>query len=366
MNSANSFVLLIAFIDLLWLFALLGIPSLMTATLVGVYVPEEERNIPQVAQIRRAFWLRGLGSAAVGAILSILAYFLSQGSEGWTLAFLLVPQALGLIVTWNFSRREALRLKAEREWKVPQSSKRTAYIGSDRESATIGVSAWVYLLHLLIILITVALIAFNWSRIPNPIPVHFDAAGLPDRYAEKSVGTVYALTIFQVLFTALFVGIHVSLRRMPQSLDPSDPQGSLRKQIQLRASNSWMLFLISLIVMIMFSWIQIRSTYDFRGTLPIGFAIGFLLLLMIPIIGFVIYIRRRGLEDQGINRRHSEDRFWRGGMFYFNPQDPSLFAEKRLGLGWTFNFARPIVWLLMTAIILLPLAAIVATTLLVG
>lgn len=366
MNSIQSFVLLIAFIDLLWLFALIGIPSWMTATLVGVYIPKEERSIPQVAHIRRSFLARGLGSAVIGAILSILAYFLSNGSEGWTLALLFIPQALGLIVTWNRSRRQALALKAERNWKIPQSSKRTAYIGSDRESAATGVSAWVYLLHLLVILITAALVAMNWDRIPNPLPVHFDTAGLPDRYAEKSIATVYTLTIFQVLLTALFVGIHFSLRRMRQSLDPSDPQSSLRKQIQLRASNSWMLFLISLIAMIMFSWMQIRSTYDFRGTLPVGLAILFLLLLAIPIVAFMIYVRRRGLEDEGINRRHGEDQFWRGGMFYFNPQDPSLFAEKRLGLGWTFNFARPVVWLLVTAITLLPIAAVIAATLFVG
>lgn len=366
MNSANSFAFLIAFIDVLWLFAWIGIPALMTATLLGVYVPKEERSIPQVARIRRSFLLRGSGSAGIGAILSIFAYFLSNGSEGWTLALLLVPQALGLIVTWTFSRRRALALKKERGWTIPQSSKRTAYIGSDRESAATGVSAWVYLLHLLIILITVVLVALNWERIPNPLPVHFDAAGLPDRYADKSIGSVYTLTVFQVLFTALFVGIHFSLRRMRQSLDPSDPQGSLRRQIQLRVSNSWMLFLISFIVTVMFSWMQIRSTYDFRGTLPIGFAIAFILLLMLPIAGFMIYIRRRGLEDEGVNRRHGEDRFWRGGMFYFNPQDPGLFAEKRMGFGWTFNFARPIVWVFAAAIILLPAAAIVSTMLLVG
>lgn len=366
MNSANSLAFLIAFIDLLWLFALIGVPALMSATLLGVYVPKEERDIPQVARIRRSFLLLGSGSALLGGIFSILAYFLSKGSEGWTLALLLIPQALGLFVAWNFSRRQALALKAERGWKIPQSSKRTAYIGSDRESAATGVSAWAYLLHILIILITVALVALNWDRIPNPLPVHFDAAGLPDRYAEKSIGSVYALTILQSLLTALFAGIHFSLRRMRQSLDPSDPQGSLRRQIQLRASNSWMLFLISLIVTVMFSWLQVRSTYDFRGTLPIGLAMAFLLLLMIPIVGFMIYIRRRGLEDEGINRRHGEDRFWRGGMFYFNPQDPGLFAEKRTGFGWTFNFARPIVWLLTASIVLLPVAAIIATALLAG
>jgi uncharacterized membrane protein len=29
-------------------------------------------------------------------------------------------------------------------------------------------------------------------------------------------------------------------------------------------------------------------------------------------------------------------------MFYFNKNDPSIFVEKRFGVGWTINFAHPI------------------------
>jgi hypothetical protein len=32
---------------------------------------------------------------------------------------------------------------------------------------------------------------------------------------------------------------------------------------------------------------------------------------------------------------------YRGGVFYVNPQDPRLWVEKRMGVGWTLNFAHP-------------------------
>jgi len=55
---------------------------------------------------------------------------------------------------------------------------------------------------------------------------------------------------------------------------------------------------------------------------------------------------------------------WRGGLFYVNSADPRLLVPKRSGLGWTFNFARPIAWLALAVLLLLPLAMVALTALL--
>ncbi|BFT72639.1 DUF5808 domain-containing protein [Paenibacillus sp. P36] len=39
------------------------------------------------------------------------------------------------------------------------------------------------------------------------------------------------------------------------------------------------------------------------------------------------------------------------GIFYYNPDNKSIFVPKRLGLGWTINFARPISWIIILAIL---------------
>jgi len=54
-----------------------------------------------------------------------------------------------------------------------------------------------------------------------------------------------------------------------------------------------------------------------------------------------------------------DDRFWKLGAIYVNPDDPSLFVEKRFGVGWTINLGNR--WgvigicMLLAAAILLPL-----------
>jgi uncharacterized membrane protein len=35
---------------------------------------------------------------------------------------------------------------------------------------------------------------------------------------------------------------------------------------------------------------------------------------------------------------------WKLIIFYYNPDNPRVFVPKRVGLGWTVNFAKPIIW----------------------
>jgi uncharacterized membrane protein len=54
-----------------------------------------------------------------------------------------------------------------------------------------------------------------------------------------------------------------------------------------------------------------------------------------------------------VGDRCSDDR-WKAGVFYFDPADPAPFAEKRFGVGYTLNFARPVAWLIIAAVFLPP------------
>jgi uncharacterized membrane protein len=46
-------------------------------------------------------------------------------------------------------------------------------------------------------------------------------------------------------------------------------------------------------------------------------------------------------DVEGITN-YDDDRFWRAGIFYINKNDPSIFVEKRFGVGWSINFGNPI------------------------
>jgi uncharacterized membrane protein len=49
------------------------------------------------------------------------------------------------------------------------------------------------------------------------------------------------------------------------------------------------------------------------------------------------------------------DRAWKGGLFYYNPDDPALVVEKRSGPGWTVNLGHSQAKLILIGLLLLPL-----------
>ncbi len=53
-----------------------------------------------------------------------------------------------------------------------------------------------------------------------------------------------------------------------------------------------------------------------------------------------------------------DDRYWLGGVLYYNSDDPEPFVPKRFGFGWTINFAHPVGKLMlavMLGMIVLPI-----------
>jgi len=54
------------------------------------------------------------------------------------------------------------------------------------------------------------------------------------------------------------------------------------------------------------------------------------------------------------------DRYWKLGVFYFNPDDSAIIVEKRFGLGYSLNFARPTTWGIMALLLIAPLMVILA------
>ena len=49
----------------------------------------------------------------------------------------------------------------------------------------------------------------------------------------------------------------------------------------------------------------------------------------------------------------TDDRYWWLGVFYFNRDDPAVLVEKRFGIGYTLNLARPMSWTILLVVPLL-------------
>ena len=69
------------------------------------------------------------------------------------------------------------------------------------------------------------------------------------------------------------------------------------------------------------------------------------------------------IESKNIVR--DDDNLWKYGVYYYNPEDPTLFVEKRFGIGWTLNFGRPMSWIILGGILGLIAVSVIVTFVLV-
>lgn len=105
-----------------------------------------------------------------------------------------------------------------------------------------------------------------------------------------------------------------------------------------------------------------------------GMLVAVLLVLVLPIPRSRTKTRTHTDFDARPDMFRDDDRYWIGGIFYNNPDDPAVFVPKRYGLGWTVNMGHPqgrrlLIWLLVgigLLVVVVPLLVAILGTLFPG
>lgn len=205
--------------------------------------------------------------------------------------------------------------------------------------------------YLLPILITVGLMGYtilNYDILPDQIPTHWGPSGEPDAFTEKNYFTAIQLSLFLLILQFMFLGIQIATKKSGIKLSATGFAASKNRQLSLRKYSSWFLYFVVLLVTMLMSYFQLTTIHPqiLDGISKVAIPIGFLILILIGTLILSIKVGRSDKNlDEVVNYQITdldEDQYWKGGIFYFNKNDPSIFVEKRFGVGWTINFANPI------------------------
>ncbi len=173
--------------------------------------------------------------------------------------------------------------------------------------------------------------------LPERIPSHWNAAGQVNGWMDKH--SFFAIAAWPSLgLWALLFCFALLLRG---SAKPS-------RDLGLAALRSLRAFLPTGFLVLMGFCAPLAGRY---GGKIIGWGAGFFVLSLI--LGLIPVFRLSRLAPPIEGARESDYRW--GGLLYWNASDPRLLVPKRLGIGLTFNFGRPVAWVLM-ALLLSPVA----------
>lgn len=209
-------------------------------------------------------------------------------------------------------------------------------------------------------------LATHWRSIPARLVMHWGIDGQPDRWAQRTFGAVFLPVI---VAAGVLLAMTLLLYGMTHWLRPIHAGGlEGEHESRYRRTASILLLVLEYWIAVLFSWLGVRPLlpHAFQQP-PVGFAVvpG---LIAVTASAILLWLGQGGSRippAQPSDPRspipigdRTEDRFWRLGVFYFNRDDPSVLVEKRFGIGYTVNFARPVAWL----ILLLPLLTVIAVT----
>ncbi|MNJ23085.1 hypothetical protein D3C77_174630 [compost metagenome] len=349
------FTLMLVFMFIPIVATLAFMPYLTRETVsFGISVSEETFRSEPLRQMRKRYaWI----SLAVyipllfaGLYASMLSNAALQGALLSAVISLIVLISITLNLRFHFKMK---KIKAS----LPATAKGKTVLAVDtsfhRQKLVVS-NKW-YWIHVGLTLISTAAALVYYDRIPAEIAMKFDMQGNVINSAAKSYATVLFPNIMQLLIIALFIFVNWSIQRSKQQLNAGNPERSLRQNMIFRRRWSLFTLLSALALVSLFSFIQLNMIH------PLENSIVMLVSLLIPAFVVLFAVALSFTTGQGGSRVErsetgspvqpaNDDDYWKLGALYYNPDDPSFFVEKRVGIGWTLNFAHPLIWVVPIAI----------------
>lgn len=317
--------------------------------LLGVKIPEEKVKTREVREIIKGYKRETILIGIIALILLGLPVYYLHG-ERLILPCVFAYLAILFLVylRWN---RKVKELKIQEGWQ--SSSKKVVVVDTtfsrDRGRENMVSMKW-YLIPLLIIIVNVVAVLVMYEAIPETLPIHWDLKGNVDGYMSKSIFTAMAMPITQLIMFLVFYGSNSFMLSSKQQINQENPEESIKKNVTNR--RVWSIYF--LVVLLLMETLLTALNFSILGLFSNVGLVNVLILIvsvLSAVIGIVIGTRlgqggdRIKSSDQSLSKEYDidDDDLWKlGNTIYYNPNDSSLFVEKRVGIGWTVNAARPL------------------------
>jgi uncharacterized membrane protein len=329
----------------------------------GIPVSDEFYRGPVARMYLRAYWF--LTALLVAGAISFLLGAPGKGlaTPGTVLAAMLTAilgPMVPLVVIWR-------RLRSyEAKPATPEGLSEEPPGGKWRY-----VSPWVEVLLAAVLLMLVALTVWQYPNLPGRIPIHWNAAGQADGWAPRSPLPLAALLLMlgwmHVMLLTLLIGMAQTRVRLPaQRVEEYREARERYMRLWVHALNA-----LRFSVVLIFGGIIWASLFGIErqaeGAAPPGMvlvwvATGFIFVALgwLVVKGLAVRREMREIAGPGSLESTAPTEGWVGGMIYYNRNDPAVWVEKRIGIGWTLNFAQPFAWVIMGLVIVVPLGIVVA------
>ncbi len=354
------FILCTIYIPIIIIFA--TTPYITRKTICfGVSIPENIYYHAEVKKIRDNYRNSVLLFGGIILVISLFIALYKPLLNEIILPYGIIVEIGIVFILYYQNHKRMIALKEKSNWSEKKAQK--VIVDTAFRKRIKRASPWWFLAYVLIILATIGIGFILYDKIPNQIPMNYNLHGEVTNWAQKSYRVLFFIPSVQIFMLCIMAFVYWIIGKSKQQIDATHPEESIKQNTIFRYRWSAFTVFMGLLLIIMFGFMQLTM---------IGMIQNLWFVTIIPtIITFIIIIAAIVLSvttGQGGSRlsrknhpsgdiiNHDDDKYWKLGMFYYNPDDPAVFVEKRFGVGWTNNFARPLSWIFFIGLFALILA----------
>ena len=264
-----------------------------------------------------------------------------ESEEIWMVIYMVAVflyMFIGFMIYYHFHKKMK-EIKSREKWHERKKEVLSVDISFYQQRLTYS-NGW-FAIPFVIMLATTFLTYVNYDKFPEKLPMQYSLAGEVTSWADKSIRTLFMFPLMQLFMIGLFLFINIIINRSKQQIDPAYPQESIKQNIVFR--RRWSLFTIvcGTIMILLFALPQISFLYPVDPTVMFVISMGIPILIVTGALILTITTGQGGsrvkmaVGKNGEQINRDDDQYWKLGIFYFNPDDPALWVEKRFGSGWT-------------------------------
>ncbi|WP_239256982.1 DUF1648 domain-containing protein [Listeria ilorinensis] len=327
----------------------------------GVMIPERFAEEPDIKQMKKQYAGQVLLFGSLMSLLAVAlmaAFHVSEAKIALIFTgtlLLLLAMSFGIYLKYH---RRMIDWKAEHVKAGAISLSRKVYVDTSfHRKKMVLPYAW-FLIPFLIFLITVTVTWIYYPRAAAYLPAHFDLNGQVTQALPKSFLTAAMFPTLQLFMILTFMGLNWIIQKSKQITTYENPQESLIRSEHFRRIYSRAGFIMCVLMVLDFLVNQLTFLFHWPvAVMTIG-SILLIIILFTGLFGLSYFVGQGGSRLKlGETKRsdtrtvRDDDQYWKLGIFYVNRHDPALFIEKRFGIGWTINMARPLAWVIFIGVI---------------
>lgn len=363
MNTSIMLLLLVAMIPIVGILMALTPYLMKKSECFAVTVPEMALDDPYLKRLKQHYLIIVLVVTLLVTVLNVIAAL--TGNELSLVLLFTVGIFVVIVVSYGLmlrNRSKVRRYKQEQGW----TSTGQAAVAVVSETATPkAISLKWNLLYIPIIALTLLIGFFGYDAMPQQIPMQTGFDGEVTRTVAKNFTIIILPAMIQAFFAVCLFFSHWMIIRSKRQPNPSAPASSSLAYGMFAHAQSMYLLALGLVLcalMMMFPFSFIGVVTLMQGGILVMVAVFVAILGAVAIS--VVYgqggARVMARIQSAQTMPSDDDQYWKLGVFYVNSDDPSLFLLERFGVGWTFNFGRPAVWVIFGLVAVVTAAFIAA------